>query len=146
MTILHLTGWRGDSRHVPADLRRRTIDGRPYTVSGDLALLDAETLAEMGFAEYVAPAPEPETLAAAKARRLAEVRMQAGETITDRYPAWMQCNAALGLDPSPEHVAAMAAYIQSVRAESNRCEDLIESAETVVAVDAVTPKWREVAP
>ena len=130
-----------DSRRVPAEYRRRVIDGKTYTVSGDLANLDAATLAGMGLSEYVPPDPEPETLAAAQSRRLAEFRAGAAQAIAESVPAPWDSLRDLATLAYAEWVDAFRAL---VAAELSRLETAVESAATVAEVDAVSADWPEV--
>lgn len=142
MQLTHTSGagpW--DSRRVPPEYRRRTIDGKTYTVSGDLANLDAATLAGMGLSEYVAPAPEPETLAQAQSRRLAEFRAGAAQAIAESVPAPWDDLRDLATLAYAEWVDAFRAL---VAAELSRLETAVDAAADVAAVDAIVADWPEV--
>ena len=78
-------------------------------------------------------------------RKLEEIRGGAKTQIEDvaGYPQWFQNNVANGLYPSATG-DAMTAYIALVITESNRCEDLVEAAETLDDALAIEPTWPEV--
>ena len=78
-------------------------------------------------------------------RKLEDVRVGAANQIevVAGYPQWFQNNVANGIYPS-EVGDTMKAYIASVIVESNRCEDLIEAAETLDAALEIQPNWPEV--
>jgi len=142
MQLIHNDGsgpW--DSRRVPAEYRRRVIDGKTYTVSGDLANLPADVLAGMGLSEYTPPAPEPETLAQAQSRRLAEFRAGAAQAIAESVPAPWDSLRDLATLAYAEWVDAFRAL---VAAELSRLESAVEAAADVAAVNAVAADWPEV--
>ena len=141
--LQHRDGWRGDSRHVPDDLRRRTIDGRQYTGSGDLSLLDAETLAGMGFAEYVAPVTPPETLDAARTRRLADLDDAHNAFIARALPPRVdaEIDAELREEGGKAAKAAIVAEALRIREEA---EAAIAAETDVTAVNAVAWAWFDV--
>ena len=129
------------SNRVPAEFRRRTIDGQTYTVSGDLANLDAATLAGMGLSEYVPPDPEPETLEAAQSRRLAEFRAGAAQSIADNVPApW----DTLRTVATPEFASWVEDYLALVAAELARLEQAVSEATDAAQVTAIVADWPEV--
>lgn len=129
------------SNRVPAEFRRREIDGQTYTVSGDLANLDAATLAGMGLSEYVPPAPEPETLAAAQSRRLAEFRAGAAQAIAASVPApWDTLRAVA----TAEYAAWVEDYLALVAAELARLEAAVEGVDGMDGLDAIVADWPEV--
>ena len=142
MLLIHQSGagpW--PSNRVPAQYRRREIDGQTYTVSGDLANLDAATLAGMGLSEYTPPAPEPETLAQAQSRRLAEFRAGAAQAIAESVPApWDSLRDLATL--------AYAEWVDDFRAlvagELARLETGVAAAQSVPEVDALVADWPEV--
>jgi len=141
MLLTHNTSGPWDSRRVPAEYRRRVIDGQTYTVSGDLANLPADVLAGMGLSEYTPPAPEPETLAQAQSRRLAEFRAGAAEAIATNVPApWDDLRDLATL--------AYAAWVDDFRAlvagELARLETGVAAAQSVPEVDALVADWPEV--
>ena len=70
------------------------------------------------------------------------IRAEANTQIEDvaGYPQWFQNNVANGLYPSATG-DAMTAYIALVITESNRCEDLVEAAETLDDALEVEPTW-----
>ena len=78
-------------------------------------------------------------------RKLEDVRVGAANQIevVAGYPQWFQNNVANGIYPS-DVGDTMKAYIASVIVESNRCEDLIEAAETLDAALEIQPNWPEV--
>ena len=142
MLLIHQSGagpW--PSNRVPAQYRRRTIDGQTYTVSGDLANLPADVLAGMGLSEYTPPAPEPETLAQAQSRRLAEFRAGAAQAIAESVPAPWDSLRDLATLAYAEWVDAFRAL---VAAELSRLESAVEAAADVAAVNAVAADWPEV--
>ncbi len=129
------------SNRVPAEFRRRTIDGQTYTVSGDLANLDAATLAGMGLSEYVPPDPEPETLEAAQSRRLAEFRAGAAQAIAANVPSpWDTLRAVA----TAEYAAWVEDYLALVAAELARLEAAVDAAVTVDGVNVLAADWPEV--
>jgi hypothetical protein len=87
------------------------------------------------------PVPEPETLAAAKARRLAEVRMRAASCIAASVPAPWDSLRDLATDAFRAWVDA---FRGQVAAELARLEAAIESAADVTAVSAIVADWPEV--
>ena len=141
MLLTHNTSGPWDSRRVPAEYRRRVIDGKTYTVSGDLANLDAATLAGMGLSEYVAPAPEPETLAAAQSRRLAEFRAGAAQAIAENVPAPWDSLRDLATVAYAEWVDDFRALVAG---ELARLETGVAAAQSVPEVDALVADWPEV--
>ena len=78
-------------------------------------------------------------------RKLEDVRVGAANQIevVAGYPQWFQNNVANGIYPS-DIGDTMKTYIASVIVESNRCEDLIEAAETLDAALEIQPNWPEV--
>ncbi len=141
MLLTHNTSGPWDSRRVPAEYRRRVIDGKTYTVSGDLANLPADVLAGMGLSEYTPPAPEPETLAQAQSRRLAEFRAGAAQAIAESVPApWDSLRDLATL--------AYAEWVDDFRAlvagELARLETGVAAAQSVPEVDALVADWPEV--
>jgi|APSaa5957512622_1039677.scaffolds.fasta_scaffold140441_2 hypothetical protein len=70
------------------------------------------------------------------------IREAANEIILTAYPLWYQSNVALGVYASTIG-DPMKTHITNIIEESNDCEDDIDSAATIEAVQAVTPTWPE---
>ena len=85
-----------------------------------------------------------EILAATKAAAISSNRAECQRRIYSRYPAWRQSSVALGVltGPVAEALAAeMRDWISDMVAAENAAADLIEAAQTVAAVEAVTVAW-----
>lgn len=124
-------GWLLVEEGEPADFDSRTQvrAGEPtYTAEGGVAVRTYE----------VSDRPLDE----AKAEKLFHIRDDSRIAIYNKYPIWMQANAANGIY-SEDDSAPMLAYISNMVAESNRCEALINSATSVKKVRDVTPEWPE---
>lgn len=79
-------------------------------------------------------------LAEVQAAKLAHIRMQAQEMIYQKYPAWVQSNAALGVYPVV-FTDTMKDNIAAVIAASNVAQDAIEIALTTDEVNLVEATW-----
>ncbi len=75
-----------------------------------------------------------------KSDKLTKIREDAKTIIESKYPTWYQANVANGIY-SEAIGDTMKAGIALVIAESNRCEDLVDSATTEAQINAVTPNW-----
>ena len=108
---------------------------------------DVVIQAASGIAEWRRPEPQPTAaeiaaaeLPATKAFRIAANRAECSRRIFARYPAGRQLSALAGLY-DPANVSAMHDWIASCIAAETPAADLIEAAQTVAAVEAVTVAW-----
>lgn len=140
--LQHSSGWVGASIAVPKALRTYADATGTHTVSAgsDLAA-HPDIMALLGLTVYVAPEPEPETLAAAQSRRLAEFRAGAAEAIAANVPAPWDVLRAVS---TAEYAAWVEDYLALVAAELSRLEAAVEAAADVAAVDALVTDWPEV--
>ena len=135
------------STRVQAQYRRRTIDGRAYTVTGDLALQPPDVLAELGLSEWTPPVapPQPEPpLPDYRAAAIARNRAACTERIERVWSPGKQRSAGLGIYP-PGMADEIRAWVVGSIAAENEAADAITAATTHAAVDAVVPNWPEVA-
>jgi len=77
-------------------------------------------------------------LAAAKAKRVSQVKAEASQRILAAYPAWKQDNASLGLMDAGD-ITALKDGIAAIRTASNAAEAAIAALST--AADAVAFTW-----
>ena len=112
-------------------------------------------VADDGVGPYIAawrrpePQPTPAELAAAelpaaKAQRIAANRAECSSRIYARYPAGRQSSVALGIYSGAEAEAQaqiLKDWISDLVAAENSAADLIEAAQSVAAVEAVTVAW-----
>ena len=102
--------------------------------------ISAESMAELGYLPYAAPPPAPETLEAARERRVGENRAECSSRILAVWSENRQRSAALGVY-TPEETAACTEWIRAHIAAENAAADLIEAAQDTAAVEAVKVVW-----
>ena len=113
----------------PADFELR-YEGDVGYVAAWRSALPQPTPAEIDAAE----------LPAAKQFAVAANRAECSNRIFERYPAGRQLSALAGIYDAA-NVSAMHDWIASCIAAENTAADLIEAAQTVAAVEAVTVAW-----
>lgn len=93
------------------------------------------------YAEQMA-AEEAAYLAGRAQRAAAAVKAEAAKRILEKYPAWQQINAALGVYDATT-VAAMTTYINAVRLASDAIEARLAADPSIDP--ATAPEWPEMA-
>lgn len=100
----------------------------------------ADPASPEGWRELAPSEIEARDLEPTRTARLAAIRAEAKATILEAYPDWYQRDVAMGVYKG-ELAKACVAFIKSVIAESNRCEDIVVAARTCTDIDAVVPEW-----